>query len=297
MANIHDPRRVCSASQASTSALKPGRAEGPIRREWFKLHPSRASIPRPFHGDSLMRPLMILALTAVALTGCRKAQRPGTQTAMAPASPVATDPSNNISGKLLERIDAAPYSYLRIQSAGGEVWAAVPETKVEKGAEVTVFNAMQMNNFESKTLKRTFEVVYFGTTEAPTSAGAAVPAGHPTGAEGPMDAPDVKVEKAKGADAHTISEVHAQKASLKEKPVSVRGKVVKFNAEVMGKNWLHLRDGSGSAEAKNNDLTVTTKDTVKVGDVVQVKGVVRVDKDFGSGYTYPVIVEEAKVSK
>lgn len=244
-----------------------------------------------------MRPLTILVLTAVALTGCRKAQRPGTQTAMAPASPAAAAQTNNISGKLLERIDAAPYSYLRIQSAGGEVWAAVPEIKAEKGSDVTVFNAMQMNNFESKTLKRTFEVVYFGTTAPPASADAPVPAGHPTAAEGPADTPDVKVEKASGADARTISEVYEQKASLKEKSVTVRGKVVKFNAEVMGKNWLHLRDGSGNTEAKNNDLTVTTNDTVKVGDVIQVKGVVKVDKDFGSGYTYAVIVEEAKVSK
>ena len=64
----------------------------------------------------------------------------------------------------------------------------------------------------------------------------------------------------------------------------------------MNRNWVHLRDGSGAA-GKDNDLTVTTSDNAAVGDVVVVKGTVRLDKDFGAGYAYPVIVEDAKVSK
>ena len=79
--------------------------------------------------------------------------------------------------------------------------------------------------------------------------------------------------------------------------MTIRGKVVKYNGGIMGKNWLHLRDGSGKAEANDNDLTVTSQDTAAVGDVVVVKGVVRVDKDFGAGYAYPVIVEDAKIGK
>jgi hypothetical protein len=243
-----------------------------------------------------MRPLTILALTAVALTGCRKAQRPEAPTVMAPAAPAAGAQSNNISGKLLERIDATPYSYLRIQSAGGEVWAAVPETKAEKGADVTVFNAMQMDGFESKTLKRTFPTIFFGTLERPSQETTQA-APHPTSAQGPAEITDVKVDKAPGAEARTVSEIYAQKAALKDKAVLIRAKVVKFNPEVMGKNWLHVRDGSGSPAAGDHDLTVTTKDKAKVGDIVLVKGLVKLDKDFGSGYTYPIIVEEAKVSK
>ena len=65
----------------------------------------------------------------------------------------------------------------------------------------------------------------------------------------------------------------------------------------MGKNWIHLRDGSGTPEGKDNDVTVTTNDTVAKGDVVLVKGIVAVDRDFGSGYTYAVVVEDAKVTK
>jgi len=94
-----------------------------------------------------------------------------------------------------------------------------------------------------------------------------------------------------------VAEVWAQKDKLKDAPVAVRGKVVKFLPGIMGKNWLHLRDGSGSREKGDDDITVTTSETAAVGDVVLVSGVVRIDKDFGAGYRYPVIVEEAKVSK
>lgn len=235
----------------------------------------------------------LLLLTAT-LVGCQKNNPPTAAQPAAPQGASAPASANSISGKLLERLDASPYSYLKIKSAKGEVWAAVPETKVEKGAEVTVFNAMQMDNFESKALNRKFDVVFFGTLDAP-AASPSPAMQHATAAKGPADAPDVKVDKAKGPDARTVAEIHAQKMALKEKSVTIHGKVVKFTSEVMSKNWIHLRDGSGDATKGDNDITITTKSTAKVGDVVLVKGIVRVNKDFGSGYTYAVIVEDAKI--
>jgi glutamate-1-semialdehyde aminotransferase len=76
-----------------------------------------------------------------------------------------------------------------------------------------------------------------------------------------------------------------------------RGKVVKFSGGIMGRNWIHLRDGSGSATDKTNDLVVTTTEQAKVGDVVTAKGVVRVDKDFGAGYVYKALVEDAALQR
>ncbi len=243
-----------------------------------------------------MRQFPTLLLIAT-LVGCQRnnpptvAQAAASKTAPAPAPA----PANNISGKLLERIDASPYSYLKIQTAKGEVWAAVPETKLTKGADVTVFNAMQMDNFESKTLKRKFDVVFFGTMDAPSAAPSPA-VQHAAAAKGPADAPDVKIDKATGPDARTIAEIHAQKMELKERSVTIHGKVVKFTTQVMNKNWMHLRDGSGNAGKGDNDLTVTTQGTANVGDVILVKGIVRINKDFGSGYTYSVIVEDAKIN-
>ncbi len=265
-----------------------------------------------------MRRLSAVLLVAVAVAGCKKTEPP----AAAPAAATnameaqAAPPASNLKGKVLERLDAPPYSYLRIQSGKEELWAAVPKAEVAKGAEVTVLNAMPMANFESKTLKRKFEVVFFGTLDGPAAAGAAAPspmpgmapagmdstpAGmaqqHAKAAQGPSNVGDVKVAKATGADARTVAEVYAQKGALKDKPVTIRGKVVKFNPGIMGKNWVHIQDGTGKADKQDNDVTVTTQDMTAVGETVVVKGTVRADKDFGAGYAYPVIVEDAKLSK
>jgi hypothetical protein len=113
----------------------------------------------------------------------------------------------------------------------------------------------------------------------------------------PVDAGTIKVAKATGPDARTVAEISAKNADLKGKKVAVRGKVVKFTPAVLGKNWIHLRDGTGSAADGTNDIVVTTKDEAKVGDVVLVKGVVQTDRDLGSGYSYKILVEEATLQK
>jgi hypothetical protein len=249
--------------------------------------------------------VVLLAAVAVAAAGCKKSE----SGAKAPAAAgVAAPPSVRVEGKLLEKIDAPPYTYLKLKGDKGDVWAAVPKADVKVGDQVTVVDAMPMEKFESKTLKRTFDSIYFGNLPgAAGDQGAAMPQGgeggpgmaaqHAMAATGPSEVGDVKVAKATGADARTVSEVWTQRKSLKDKPVSIRGKVVKFNPGIMGKNWVHLRDGSGTADKKDNDITITTADTVAVGDVVTAKGKVLVEKDFGAGYAYPVIVEDAKVSK
>ena len=80
---------------------------------------------------------------------------------------------------------------------------------------------------------------------------------------------------------------------MKDKPVVVRGQIVKYTPNVMGKNWIHLQDGSGNPADRSNDLAVTTSGQAKIGDVLTLKGVVRTDKDFGAGYVYKVLIEDA----
>jgi hypothetical protein len=281
----------------------------------------------------------VVLLVALAVAGCKKSSPTPQAQANAPGAPGAPGAEMaapaTLTGTVVERLEAPPYSYLKLKTAQGEAWAAVPKTDVANGQQVSIAGPMPMQNFESKTLKRKFDLVYFGTIAGPNGAAPAGmgAGGMPPGAMGGMppagaggmppgmgggamgggmegsssvaaahaavgsgpDVGDVKVEKAKGADAHTVGEVWAQKAALKEKPVIVRGKVVKYNEGIMGRNWLHLRDGSG--KQGQNDLTVTTTDKAAVGDVVTAKGTVRTDKDFGAGYAYPVIVEDATLSK
>ncbi|HLN90603.1 MAG TPA: hypothetical protein VK429_01940 [Patescibacteria group bacterium] len=115
------------------------------------------------------------------------------------------------------------------------------------------------------------------------------------GAKAPDASEPIKVEKAKGADACTVSEAYENAGKLDKKTVVVRGKVVKVSNGIMGKNWVHLRDGSGDAGKGTNNLVVTTQDVPNVGAVVTAKGTLHKDKDFGAGYKYRVIVEEATV--
>jgi hypothetical protein len=120
-----------------------------------------------------------------------------------------------------------------------------------------------------------------------------MPAGH--GAmPGAMKGTAVDLANIKRApNGQTVAEIHANKTKLAGKPIALRGRVVKYNAQIMGKNWLHVRDGSGTEGT--NDLTITTAATVKVGDLVLVTGTLAADRNFGSGYKYALIVEDAKV--
>jgi hypothetical protein len=205
-----------------------------------------------------------------------------------------------LKGEVLETQSVDSYTYLRLKTKDGEVWAAVPTTPVKKGAAVTIGNPMVMQNFESKTLKRTFDKIVFGQIVDPTALAAAPASASPHGAgtsQAPAAAAVPKVARAMGPDARTVAEVVAGKAALKDKPVLVRGQVVKVNVGIMGKNWVHLQDGSGSAADGTNDILVTTKDMATVGDVLHVKGTVRTDVTVGPGYAYAVLIEDAALRK
>jgi len=207
---------------------------------------------------------------------------------------------NAIVGEVLEVQNVEGYSYLRLKTAQGDTWAAVPTAKVKKGDKVTVAEPMVMNNFESKALKRKFDKVVFGTLasdKAVAAAAAAQPTVPPHALPKGPETPDAKVPKASGPDARTVGEIMTRPDALKEKTVVVRGKIVKINSGIRGVNWVHLRDGSGSAASGTNDLIVTTKEELKVGDIVIMKGVVRTDKNLGAGYLYKVLVEEGKTQK
>lgn len=216
------------------------------------------------------------------------------------------------SGTVVETMNAGGYTYVYVDNGSEKIWAAAPEFKVAVGDEVMVPEGMAMHNYHSQTLNRDFEVVYFvesvlnasSPTMAHSSAmGAAmgggemqIPAGHPSinGSKAPESVDLTAIKKADGG--MTIAEIYAGKADLSGKTVILRGKVVKFSPQIMGTNWLHLQDGSGDLKTGNHDLTVTSHVDVNIGDTVLVTGVLTVDKDFGYGYKYDLIMENADVT-
>ena len=207
----------------------------------------------------------------------------------------------DFSGKVVETTNAASYTYVLVDTGSAKLWAAAPQFEVKPGDVVTVGGGMPMENYHSKTLNRDFAVVYFtGSVKVndttPGDAGKTVelPPNHPS-ITGSVAKPAVDlsgIKKATGGK--TVAEIFAGMAKLNGKPVKVRGKVVKYNAQILGKNWIHIQDGTGTPGS--NDLTVTTATEAKIGDTILVSGIVHTDRDFGAGYKYSVIIEDATVT-
>lgn len=236
-------------------------------------------------------------------------------------------------GTVAETMNSSGYTYLLLNADQGRIWVAIPEAKVSPGQEVVCAPGMTMHNFNSKTLDRTFETIVFspginqGATpaDAPAKAapgreqsagsfasaleaeaegknGAAKPGmevmGQSTGSAGAVvPSADVNVNKAAGPNAYSVGECFEQARELNGKTVRVRGKVMKVSQMIMGKNWVHIQDGTGNPLHNQHDLVVTTTDAPEEGGVVTVEGILAANRDFGAGYSYEVLIENARVER
>jgi hypothetical protein len=170
---------------------------------------------------------------------------------------------------------------------------------------------MEVCNFTSRTLNRTFEKIILSSgpvsekvesaeekMKAPTEdlcpSAMKIPASNAMGITAKIE--DIKIEKAEGESAYTVAEVYEKRSDLSNTKITVKGKVIKVLPEILGNNWIHLQDGSGDETKGNYDLVVTSKDLPVVNDVITVTGLLRTDKDFGFG-KYRVIIEEASIAK
>jgi hypothetical protein len=248
---------------------------------------------------------LFLITTVLVLGACSDSNTQAvTIPAVAQGSDEASAPAGRvISGTIVETMDAAGYTYVLVDTGTQKVWAAGPQTAVELGEVVNLPGGMAMRNFHSQALDRTFDVVFFvgsikgigGTAGALRGSEIQQPIPErriPSQEASLEDTVDLSnIQKASGG--HTVAELFADKEELADKETAVRGRVVKYNAGILGRNWIHIRDGSGSEGS--NDLTVTTGDTAKVGDLIVVRGKLKTDQDFGHGYSYDLLIEEAKI--
>ena len=250
---------------------------------------------------------------------------PSTQAGGQSQAPVDTpsDPQPaEFSGKVVEKQDASVYTYIRLDDgAGNQIWAAVPQTQLEIGEQVALKGGMVMTNFSSKTLNRTFESIVFASgfvrdsenktamTSGAASSGSsgAVQSGiSPHGMTSQSSSGSsraivsfsgVKVEKSNAQNGYTVGELFAKAVDLNDQKVTVKGQVVKVSPNIMGKNWHHIQDGTGDPTNNTHDLVVTSSAIVEKGTIISFEGVLAADKDFGAGYRYDVIIEDAGVVK
>jgi hypothetical protein len=216
-----------------------------------------------------------------------------------------TDETDSQKAKVKEVIQTSNYTYLRVDKNKQELWVAVGKMDAKEGDVVYFENGMEMTNFKSPELGRVFESVLFVNeiSDQPIKHDA-MPQGmqgggakqelHGTEPEKPvLTRQEVKVDQPAGGT--TISDLYSKQEEYKGKTVTVRGQVTKVNLGIMNRNWIHIQDGTSFGD--KFDLTVTTEDAPEVGDIVTYSGTFSIDKDFGYGYSYEILVENAEVVK
>jgi len=207
--------------------------------------------------------------------------------------------SNRIHGKVTGIIKTSVYTYAEVDTGKKKVWVAGPVTPLKTGDMISFSTDMPMKNFYSKSMKRDFPIIYFVNsliTDKVASKNKVATTASPHNQIKQKQKQKQTLKPVKGINkvkgGNTIAEINARKQKLKGKTIRVRGQVTKFTPNVMGKNWLHIRDSSTL-----DDLTVTTDSTVAIDDIVIIEGKLELDKDYGYGYVYPVIVEDTKITK
>ena len=223
---------------------------------------------------------------------------PGSKAPAKPHTMSADDSAeSSLSGKVVETMNAAGYTYVLLEKKGKKTWVAVAEMKVTVGQDMAFRASAPMTQFTSKSLNRTFDVIYFSDGPVKSSFAGKTSSDVSPGSKAAVSAvdKDVKVEKAVGENAYTVAEIYQKAAKLNGKTVVVKGKVVKVSSGIMGMNWIHIQDGTGDPKNGSHNLVATSDDLPAKGDVITLKGTIIKDKDFGSGYKYSVIMEQGSI--
>lgn len=246
-----------------------------------------------------MRKLTLtLWLAAVALSpGFLHAEAPSAPTGAPEASRPPESGPWMLIGKVIETMDAGIYTYLHVQAGTESVWVASSRLAVAVGDTVSVPDGVRMVDFYSTHLDRRFELIFlvaFVEVEGREKVVPSIPEIHARSSkEGGFEVDLSDISRAEGGQ--TVGEVFAQRETLSGREVHVRGKVVKVTTGVLGRNWIHVQDGTAGPSGED-DLTVTTAEDVELGEAVVVHGVVRLDSDFGYGYRYELLVEASSVT-
>jgi len=194
-----------------------------------------------------------------------------------------------------EMSDGGNYAYINVNENGNAYWMAIPNTEVKIGETYYYDGGMLMKDFESEHLNKTFDEIIFADgirqTELPVKKEIKNP--HENSNPVASSVEEVKIEQPKGGT--TLETIFSNKESLSGKSITVKGKVVKVNNGILEKNWVHIVDGTQFENKKS--LTVTTNELIKVGDTVTFKGKITLDRDFGYGYIYDILLEEGELIK
>ena len=223
----------------------------------------------------------------ILITACGEKEQPQVQNQDQIMNETVSSDIHNV--LVEEKLDVSNYNYLKVSEKSKSYWIAVNKMEINPGEYVIFSKFMEMKNFKSESLGRTFESILFVDDAKKSGSEEQLKSPHQNIVSG-KDA-SVNVEPIKNG--YTVEQIYVKKSSLEFKTVKVRGKVVKVNENIMGTNWIHIQDGTG--KDGTHDLLVTSSESVKVGTTIVAEGKVVKDKDFGSGYFYNVLLENSKI--
>jgi hypothetical protein len=192
-----------------------------------------------------------------------------------------------------ETLQTSKYTYLYVKEGSGKQWLAVPSGEFRVGDTCYYTGGLIMPDFTSKELNRTFDRVIFLESVSKTPDDAAKPARVMPEHGAKTNPAKLDLRIAPAQDGITIAELFKNKERYNGKVVKIRGQVTRFKSKIMGKNWAHLQDGTSFGD--KFDLTATLSSTLAVGDIVTIEGMVAINKDFGSGYFFEIILEDAAI--
>ena len=205
-------------------------------------------------------------------------------------------PSNELHTVVVKEIlTASRYLYLYVKEGEEQFWIAVRKTEIKIGGMYYYKRALLKTNFESKENNKVFEKIYLVTSLVPVNHGneqGSLKDINMTSAVDDINISDVKtVEKSDNITQHKgsvmISELVSNPKKFEGQIIQISGKCVKVNAGIMNRNWIHVKDGSQD----DYDLVITSDIFVPEGTSITMKALVTINKDFGAGYKYDLILE------
>ncbi|MDH5604725.1 MAG: GW dipeptide domain-containing protein [Cyclobacteriaceae bacterium] len=200
-----------------------------------------------------------------------------------PVSGHSIENNNPHQVEVLEVLPTSNYSYLKVKENDNVFWIATVKGNYLVGEEYIYHDGLLMTDFVSAELNRTFDQVYLISKITPVNRSSPDTAMEKTKNNTPT-------KKAKVEGTVSLAAIINDPDTYKDQKVRVYGEVVKVNLGIMNRNWIHIKDGT----ADDYDFTITSQSGASVGQTIVFEGTITLDKDFGAGYTYKLIMEEAK---
>ena len=240
--------------------------------------------------------LLLIAASVLMLSAC-KAKKSDSQSILAP---------NTHEVKVQEFIHTTEYTYFRVLEGNAEYWMASPKRESKKGETLYYTTAYEMLDFKSTELDRVFDRVYFiqdlsdkpqgqmGVSPGETQVHMGTPRNQQQQQQTSGTYSSTPGEVTGTIDKEiNLDELLTNPEEYSNKIVTISGKVIKVNPAIMARNWVHIT--ADPDDGKNYDLTITCQDNVELDQLVTFKGQVSLNRDFGAGYTYQIIIENAKL--